>query len=75
LTDVFFRATQDGMNAEQVRELLRAKINGNQAAWAKAHTLSPSYISDVLSGRREPGEAVMRALGLERIVTYRKASA
>lgn len=45
---------------------------GSRAAWAKQHDLSPSYVGDVLKGRRDPGEGILKALGLERAVTYRR---
>lgn len=44
---------------------------GSQRAWAKAHSVSEAYVSDVLSGRREMGESIAAALSLERVVTYR----
>lgn len=43
---------------------------GSQAAWARAHSLSPVYVSDVLSGQREPGPAILAAMQLRRIVSY-----
>jgi DNA-binding transcriptional regulator YdaS (Cro superfamily) len=43
----------------------------NQAAWARSHGISPAYVSDVINGRREPGPAILDALGIERVVTYR----
>lgn len=62
------------MTLVQVLDLLRrdcAKLGG-QAAWAAAHGVSPAYVSDVLNGRREPGESILRALRLERAVTYKR---
>ena len=47
------------MNSESVRELLRAKANGNQRRWALDHDISPQYVSDVLTGRREPGDSIL----------------
>jgi hypothetical protein len=32
--------------------------------------ISPSYLSDVLSGRREPGKRLLLALKFKRVVTY-----
>jgi DNA-binding transcriptional regulator YdaS (Cro superfamily) len=63
------------MTLDQVRALLRRECDkiGNQAAWAKAHGVSAAYVSDVLVGRREPGDAILRALGLVRVVTYQRA--
>ena len=43
---------------------------GGQAAWADRHSLSPAYVSDVLNARRDPGESILRALGLRRVVRY-----
>lgn len=60
------------MTAAEVRDLLReACIDaGSQRAWATEHGVSPVYVSDVLSGRREPGEKILDALGLRKIVSY-----
>lgn len=44
---------------------------GSQAAWARHHKLSDAYVSDVLRERREPGAAILAALGVERVVAYR----
>ncbi len=43
---------------------------GSQRAWAKQAGVSEAYISDVLAGRREPGEAILTVLGLTRQVVY-----
>ena len=45
---------------------------GGQAAWAKAHGVSAAYVNDVLRERREPGKAILDALGLEKVMTYRE---
>ena len=66
------------MTLDEVLALLLAECEKvkTRAAWAKAHGVSPTYVSDVLMGRREPGQSILDALGLERIVTYEvKASA
>lgn len=39
---------------------------GGQAAWGRQHGVSVSYVHDVLRGRREPGDTVLRPLGLQR---------
>jgi len=44
---------------------------GSQKAFAEKHGLSPSYISDVLQGQREPGAKFLAAVGAERVVCYR----
>ena len=63
------------MDLTQVLALLKRRCAsaGGQAAWAKAHDLSPAYVSDVLNGRREPGAGILRALGVERVISYRRA--
>jgi len=43
---------------------------GTQVAVAEKIGVTPAYISDVLSGRREPGKTICDALGFERIVAY-----
>lgn len=53
-----------------IKDQLRSKAKPTQAAWAKAHGISPAYVSDVIQGRREPGEKILKALGLKRIVSY-----
>jgi hypothetical protein len=44
---------------------------GSQKAVATALDISEQYLCDVLRDRREPGEKLLDALGLERVVTYR----
>lgn len=62
------------MDANDVRELLRAACEkaGGQAAWAVRAKVSAAYVSDILQGRRDPGKKVTDALGIKRIVEYRK---
>lgn len=50
-----------------------AKRAGSQKALADELGVSDTYLSDVLNGRKEPGEAILIPLGLERVVTYRRA--
>lgn len=58
---------------DPIAELSRAvKAAGSQRKWAAEHGLSAPYVSDVLAGRRDPGAAVLSALGLERVVSYRR---
>jgi DNA-binding transcriptional regulator YdaS (Cro superfamily) len=63
------------MTADDVLALLARECEkaGSQSAWAKAHGLSAPYVSDVLKRRREPGRGILDALGIEKVVTYRKA--
>lgn len=52
----------------RLREYVRAC--GNGAAAARAIGISPQYLSDILSKRRDPSERVCRRLGLRRDVVY-----
>lgn len=63
------------MTADEVRALLTTAANGNVSAWAKQNNISGAYVSDVLAGRREPGEKILQALGLIRVVTFQPADA
>lgn len=47
---------------------------GTQAAWCKANGVSPAYLCDVMNGRREPGDKILRALGWKRVITYRASN-
>jgi hypothetical protein len=47
------------------------KSAGSQKAFAEKNNLSPAYVCDVLNSRREPGQSILDALGLVRIVRYR----
>ena len=49
------------------------KDAGGQSAWAALHGVSPTYVSSVLHARIEPGKAILKALGLVRVVVYREA--
>lgn len=58
-----------------IRRHLVSLARPTQAAWAKDHGISPGYVSDVIQGRREPGKAMLKALGWERVVIYRPVKA
>jgi hypothetical protein len=53
---------------------LACKNAGGQATWAIAHNISKSYVCDVLKGRREIGEKILKELDLVRIVSYIRRS-
>lgn len=58
---------------DPIAELKRAAASaGSQRKWALRHGLSPQYVTDVLQFRREPGPAILAALGLVRVVTYHR---
>lgn len=53
--------------------LLRQRLsNKSQRDLAKELDVSPQYLNDVLNERREPGESILKPLGLERVISYRK---
>lgn len=45
---------------------------GSQTAVAKMADVSLAYINDIKQGRREPGKSVLDALGIEKVVTYKR---
>jgi DNA-binding transcriptional regulator YdaS (Cro superfamily) len=45
---------------------------GSQAAYAREAGITPQFLCDVLQGRRELPAAVLRNLGLTRVVRYRR---
>lgn len=55
---------------EVLQDDITASIDG-QAAWARAHGISPAYVNDVLHGRRDPGPKILDAIGFEKMITYR----
>lgn len=63
------------MKVQEVRDRLRAACAaaGTARAWAAQNGLSSAYISDVMNGRRDPGDSVLRALGLRRVTSYEPA--
>ena len=42
----------------------------SQYQWATKHKLSPAYVSDVLRGKRDPGDGILKALKLKKIIRY-----
>lgn len=61
-----------GLRTEEVLDRLRAACReaGSQTAWAEANGISVAYVSDVVRGRRDPGDSVLRGLGLQREVRH-----
>jgi hypothetical protein len=64
------------LTEQDIRDRLRAAIKqaGSQAAFARQHNISLQYINDVMNGRRDMGQKILDALGIEKIVTYRERS-
>jgi hypothetical protein len=61
------------LTEQEVMDRLRAAIAaaGSQAAYARQQGISLQYVNDVMRGRRELGQKVLDALGVERVVSYR----
>ncbi len=62
---------------DELIELIRAaaKGAGSQRALARQWDVTPSYITDLLYGLRDPGPKILEALGYERLVFYQKKPA
>jgi len=60
------------LTLNEVIALLRRRCEefGSQRAFALDSNISPQYITDVLRRKREPGQMVLDALGLRKVVTY-----
>jgi hypothetical protein len=62
------------MNADDVRRLLdkECKKAGGVADYARQIGVSYELVRATLTGAREPATSILSALGLERVVTYRR---
>lgn len=62
------------LTESQVIERLRAACvaAGGQKAFAEQHKLTPSYVHDVLHGRRPPADRILAAIGVERVIVYQE---
>lgn len=58
----------------EVRLVLKSRCDraGSCKAWAIKHGVSQPYVCDVIYGRRYPGEKILKALGLRRVIGYEK---
>lgn len=67
--------TAPGLTSLDVCARLRTacRVAGGQQAWAQQNGVSPAYVCDVLNARRDPGDSILRALGLRKIVRYVEA--
>jgi DNA-binding transcriptional regulator YdaS (Cro superfamily) len=59
------------MTEAEVLERVRQAVSeaGSIRAFAKQHGLTPSYVHDVLKGRRAVSERVAAIVGVQRVVT------
>lgn len=75
LSGVSMRESEGGMKTiDQVLDDLRLAISkvGTQKEFAKKIGVSTPYLNDVLQGNRSPGDKVLNALGLAKIIVYVK---
>jgi hypothetical protein len=66
-------STPDGIDDAAAEKLLRQKVReaGGEQAWAIPRGLTGAAVSNVLSGRRQIGPRMARALGLRLVVVRR----
>lgn len=56
---------------DQVRKIILKNMGkGSQKDMASVLEVSPQYLNDFLTGRREPGPAILKNLGLKKQVRY-----
>lgn len=62
------------MEAPKIKKVLEkaCKKAGGQKAWANQNGVSAAYVSDVLAGKRDLGEKILKALGYKSTVFYQK---
>lgn len=53
-------------------QVLANQLGGQKALAAKLK-VSPQYLSDVMTGKSDPGPAILKALGYERVVLYKES--
>ena len=56
-------------SADLVRQL-RERTASGQATWARAHGLSETLVSLVLSGNQKPGPKIAEALGYRKKIVF-----
>ena len=62
------------MTKAEVVELLRAAIDqsGSGRKWSAEHGVKQPEVSRTLNGQIDPPPSILAALGVERVITYRK---
>lgn len=62
------------LTEQDVLDRLRAVVTaaGSQKAYAEQIGVSQTYLSDVLTGNRAPGEKILVALRLEAVLMYQE---
>lgn len=57
---------------QEIIDLVKDQYGGSQTAFAEDKGLSPTYVSDVIRGRRDPGEKILNILGLKKVIRYER---
>lgn len=60
-----------GIGIEDLRTLAARVTQDSQAQFARDNDVSLQYLNDFLRGSRDAGKKLLRALGYEKVVTYR----
>lgn len=57
---------------EDVLIILKRQIDifGSQSEFCRTFEISAGYVNDVVSGKRHPGDKILKALNLEKVVYY-----
>jgi hypothetical protein len=64
--------SENALNLLEFYALLRQACReaGGQRAFARTHGMSEQYLCDVLNARKDPGDRILAALGLVKVVRY-----
>lgn len=61
------------MSEQGLIDFLKCMCSGSgQKAAAKRLGISPQYLNDIIRKRREPGDKVLKALKLKKVISYRQ---
>jgi DNA-binding transcriptional regulator YdaS (Cro superfamily) len=71
------RALPDLLTEKDLLDLIRQGVDqaGNQKTYAKQCGVHPQYLNNVLHGSKSLGPTIRAALGVERVVYYRRQGA
>lgn len=60
------------LTGDDVRTLLRnaCDATGSIRAWSRRHAISHAYVHQVIHGQMAPGQKILSALHLQRIIFY-----
>lgn len=70
--EVKARGRGNGLAEEQVREAIKIAIHmaGSQKAFAHQADISPQYLNEIVQGRKDISDKLLKWFGLERVVRY-----